>query len=94
MTPLARDLARALESLRKERGLGCIGREAVFVGTMRGRLTRFGAAHEVHFWSEAVVIHVCGASVAQRQLILISSPRFQVSKGRGEFGLEPSPEKD
>ena len=47
LIPLAPDLARALESLCKERGLGNDEREPVFVGVRGGRLTRFGATHVV-----------------------------------------------
>jgi site-specific recombinase XerD len=47
LIPLALDLARALENLRKERGLGCNEREPVFVGARGGRLTRFGTTHVV-----------------------------------------------
>jgi site-specific recombinase XerD len=45
--PLAPDLARTLERLHKERGLGHDDRRAVFVGARGGRLTRFGATHLV-----------------------------------------------
>lgn len=47
LVPLAPDLARALENLRKERGLSCDKREPVFIGAHGGRLTRFGATHVV-----------------------------------------------
>lgn len=47
LIPLAPDLARALENLRKERGLSCDAREPVFVGARGERLTRFGATHVV-----------------------------------------------
>jgi integrase/recombinase XerD len=47
LVPLAPDLARALESLRKERSLGNGEHQPVFVGVRGGRLTRFGATHVV-----------------------------------------------
>jgi integrase/recombinase XerD len=47
LIPLASDLARALEALCRETGLGCDERRPVFVGAQGGRLTRFGAIHVV-----------------------------------------------
>jgi site-specific recombinase XerD len=43
--PLASDLARALEALCRQRGIGHQSREPVFVGTHGTRLTRFGVTH-------------------------------------------------
>lgn len=45
LLPLAPDLARALETLCKQRGIGSQCREPVFVGAHGTRLTRFGATH-------------------------------------------------
>ncbi len=47
LIPLAPDLARALEGLCRELGLGCNERSPIFVGTRGERLTRFGATHVV-----------------------------------------------
>jgi site-specific recombinase XerD len=47
LVPLAPDLARAVENLRKQRRLGYDEREPIFVGARGGRLTRFGATHVV-----------------------------------------------
>lgn len=47
LLPLASDLARALEGLCRERGLGHNERGPVFVGARGERLTRFGATHVV-----------------------------------------------
>jgi len=45
MVPLAGDIARTLQSLCRERGLGDDERRAIFVGARGERLTRFGARH-------------------------------------------------
>jgi integrase/recombinase XerD len=45
LIPLAPDLARALQSLLRERGLGGQENKPVFVGAHGDRLTRFGATH-------------------------------------------------
>jgi len=58
LVPLAPDLARALETLRKERGLGYHEREPVFVGARGGRLTRFDATHVVRRAVRRAVVHV------------------------------------
>jgi integrase/recombinase XerD len=47
LLPLAPDLARALEALCKQRGIGYDTRAPLFVGARGGRLTRFGATHVV-----------------------------------------------
>jgi integrase/recombinase XerD len=47
LIPLASDLAKALEALCREMGLGCEERRAIFVGVQGVRLTRFGAVHLV-----------------------------------------------
>lgn len=47
LLPLAPDLARALEALCKQRGVGPEMRAPIFVGTHGTRLTRFGATHVV-----------------------------------------------
>jgi len=48
VVPLADDVARALQALCRERGLGRDERRPVFVGARGERLTRFGATHVVH----------------------------------------------
>ncbi len=45
--PLENDLARTLQALCGERGLGCDERRPIFVGVHGNRLTRFGATHVV-----------------------------------------------
>ena len=47
MVPLSDDLAKALEVLLQERGVGRHDSRPVFVGTHGHRLTRFGATHIV-----------------------------------------------
>lgn len=47
LVPLAGDLARTLQALCHERGLGTHERRPVFVGARGERLTRFGAIHVV-----------------------------------------------
>jgi site-specific recombinase XerD len=47
LLPLAPDLARAMEKLCQERGLGHHERAPVFVGARGEQLTRFGATHVV-----------------------------------------------
>jgi integrase/recombinase XerD len=57
LVPLAPDLARVLESLGKERGLGHEEREPIFVGARVGRLTRFGATHVVRRAVRRAAVH-------------------------------------
>lgn len=47
MIPLAKDLARTLQALCRERGLGRDEQRPLFVGARDDRLTRFGATHVV-----------------------------------------------
>lgn len=47
VVPLADDLAKALEALLRERGVGRHESRPLFVGTRGERLTRFGATHVV-----------------------------------------------
>jgi len=47
VVPLADDLAKALEGLLRERGVGRHDRSPLFVGAQGERLTRFGAIHIV-----------------------------------------------
>jgi site-specific recombinase XerD len=56
--PLAPDLARALEQLRKERRVEAFERAAVFVGARGERLTRFGATHIVRRAVQRAAVHM------------------------------------
>jgi len=47
IVPIPEDLAKALQALMSERGLGSHEAKSLFVGTHGARLTRFGATHIV-----------------------------------------------
>jgi integrase/recombinase XerD len=57
LLPLALDLARALETLCKQRGIGYDMREPIFVGAHGVRLTRFGATHVVRRAVRRAAVH-------------------------------------
>ena len=57
LIPLAPDLARALEALCRDRGLGSEERRPLFVGAQGERLTRFGAVHVVRRALKHAAVH-------------------------------------